>query len=535
MLPSTVLGAEKVHDTVLFENVIALEHVEGVYPLLDQQQVGYLLLDPSGQVRHASFLAARLFGRRLSAQRLRDLLRDDWKPLCEEVLAGRSAGERWREVAVDSRDGGSLHVAVRSTAVRFPGGATGVLLSINDMSDVVQIHERYKELLGRLQAANQELRRQIDVALREHEDDLAQFNEILQVAPSIFASFLGEGEEAVALVRSLLELPRLDSDHIDAALRAAHTVKGNARALGLNFIAGRAHAVEELVRAARTSGRFGDDREAAVLIDDLGRAVERALSLRRRLGGAGEPEAASAATPAAAALDLLASARASLEPGHPAHALLAEAETALAPLGRVALGQLFEYLRATATAVAVERGLDSPVVDVDGGDLDVPMAIHRALQQALPHLVRNAVWHGLEPGAARRAAGKAAAGRIGIAARETADELTIEIRDDGRGIDRTRLRERAAELGLVIAGDDTVDDLIFHPGLSTAGGLSLDAGRGYGTAAARAAIEGLSGRIEVRSAPTRGTTFTIVVPRPSTRSNPSLREEIRPAQDKPGR
>jgi chemotaxis protein histidine kinase CheA len=496
------------------ENAIALSHLEGVYPLLDLLQVGFLVIDPGGELRHTSFLGARLLGRRLTADRLRQLLADAWDPLCAEVLAGRSAGERWRELVVPRPGGGLLHLSVRSVAIAFAPDHHGVLLAISDVSDVVEIHGRYNALMVEMQASNQALHRQIAAVLREHEDDLAQFNEIERVAPAIFASFAVEASDAVAEVRTLLARPRLDSDHVDAGLRATHTLKGNARGLGFNFIAGRAHAVEDMLRAARIAGRFAHGDEAAVLIDDLDRAIARAVALRSRLGAnANEPGVARAAGVAAtAALDTLAAARELLAADHPARTLIEQAAATLRPLGQVQLAQLFEYLRSTAVAVAGERGLDAPEVVIDGGAVEVSIAVHRALQQALPHLVRNAVWHGLEPAAERRGRGKATAGRVAVAARSDGGELLIEVGDDGRGLDRNRLRDQAAALGVAIREAAALDELVFHPGLSTAGAVGMDAGRGYGAAAARAAVEQVGGKIRVRSVEGQGVTFTITVP-----------------------
>jgi signal transduction histidine kinase len=495
------------------ENAIALAHLEGVFPVLDQLHVGFVLIDPRGELRHTSYQGTRLLGRRLGTARLREVLGEAWSVLCDEVLAGRSAGERWRELAVPRPGDGVLHLSVRSTAIAFPDG-TGVLLAINDMTDVVEIHRRYNELMVEMQAANRALHRQIAAVLREHEDDLAQFNEIERIAPVIFASFVAEAAEALTVIRGLLDLARLDSDRVDGALRAVHTLKGNARGLGLNFIAGRAHAVEDMLRAARVAGTFASGDEAAVLIDDLDRAVARAAALRSRLGASSlDPGVARAAGIAAsAALGTLAEARATLPAGHPALALIESAAARLRPLGRAQLGPLFAYLGSIAGAVAGERGLEPPEIVLDGGTVEVPLAVHRALQQALPHLVRNAVWHGLEPAMQRRARGKSGAGRVSVVAQRQGDDLVIEVRDDGRGLDRRRLREQAAALGVPVTDPAALDELVFHPGLSTAGEVSLDAGRGYGTAAARAAIEQVGGRIRVRSTDGEGVLFTIVLP-----------------------
>jgi chemotaxis protein histidine kinase CheA len=150
---------------------------------------------------------------------------------------------------------------------------------------------------------------------------------------------------------------------------------------------------------------------------------------------------------------------------------------------------------------------------VRGGELAVPPAIHDALHAALPHLVRNAIVHGIEPGDQRTAQGKPAAGTITVDARlePGGEALVVEIRDDGRGIDRDRLARALGEAG-GDAGVLTLADLVFHPGLSSRGAVDRDAGRGMGALAARDALAAIGGTLAVETRPGIGTTFTARVP-----------------------
>jgi chemotaxis protein histidine kinase CheA len=299
-----------------------------------------------------------------------------------------------------------------------------------------------------------------------------------------------------------------------------HTLKGNARSLGLNFIGGRAHAVEELLVRARNRGGVpaSGDSALAELADDLGRALQRASALRRRLG-----EQAVESSPAARAESLRVLAEVArkmkealdhLEPGHPARAAVADAHSSFTSLTGLPLEHLFEYLRATAVRVAENEGREPPLIDVSGGGIAVPPAVYHALSQALPHLVRNAVCHGIEPPAERASRGKSMIGHISLVARQIGPDLQVWVRDDGRGLDRGALRRKAEMLGVLdeLVEEEELDALLFRPGLSTSDQTTLERGRGMGAEAARKAIEDIGGTIAVWSRPGGGVEFAITIP-----------------------
>jgi two-component system chemotaxis sensor kinase CheA len=157
-------------------------------------------------------------------------------------------------------------------------------------------------------------------------------------------------------------------------------------------------------------------------------------------------------------------------------------------------------------------------LEIVGGDTELDKVLIEQLDDPLLHLVRNAVDHGLEPAAARRAAGKPDEGVITLAAYHRGNQILVEVRDDGAGIDPTRLRAKAREKSLasedeLAAMDDTaVLDLIFRPGFSTATRITDVSGRGVGMDVVRDTIQKLSGSIELRSTPGQGTTFTLKLP-----------------------
>jgi two-component system, chemotaxis family, sensor kinase CheA len=490
---------------------IALGHLEGVYPMLDLLQVGFLLIDGDQQVRHASAVARRLLGRRIDGAALPGLLGEHHADLVLRILDGQTWTTRWRDVHTASLQGDPLELAIRSVRIDRDDGARAALLALYDVSVEVALHRRYKQLLERQEAVAEELRLRIAEVLREHEDDHTQFQELLEIAPAIFASFVAEADGAIRAVSRIAEAEQLDDAAAVLALRESHTLKGNARGLGLNFIAGRAHAVEELIATARKLVRLPDRAELAAAIADLRRAIERAVDLR---GGLGTGADATTSSGPAALDDVAATleeAAVALPADHALHPRLAAALATVDRMARIPLSQLLHYLRITARTAAAGIGRDEPTIDVRTGDLAVPARIHAALQTALPHLVRNAVVHGLEPPTDRVAAGKPAAGVIEVEASLDGGQLTVRVRDDGQGIDVARLAAAHAASGDA-ATPASLADLVFEPGLSTRDDADLDAGRGMGAVAARDAIVAAGGELVVETAVGRGTTFTATLP-----------------------
>ncbi|HYE94335.1 MAG TPA: chemotaxis protein CheA [Terriglobales bacterium] len=154
------------------------------------------------------------------------------------------------------------------------------------------------------------------------------------------------------------------------------------------------------------------------------------------------------------------------------------------------------------------------VLETAGEDTELDRTVIENISDPLSHLVRNAVDHGIELPAARRAAGKPDVGRLTLRASQQSGNIYIEVEDDGRGLDRARLRARARELGIA---DDAIRDedafsLIFRPGFSTADRVTQVSGRGVGLDVVRRNVESLGGAIAIHSETGRGTTFRIKLP-----------------------
>jgi two-component system chemotaxis sensor kinase CheA len=150
----------------------------------------------------------------------------------------------------------------------------------------------------------------------------------------------------------------------------------------------------------------------------------------------------------------------------------------------------------------------------EGGDTLLDKTILDRLGEPLVHLLSNAVVHGVESEAERRRLGKPAEATLTLRAATVADRAVVVVADDGRGLDTDRIRAKAEALGMDLHAATAADlhQLIFLQGLSTVDQVTELAGRGVGLDAAAAAIHGLGGSIEVRSAPGEGTAFVLSLP-----------------------
>jgi len=153
---------------------------------------------------------------------------------------------------------------------------------------------------------------------------------------------------------------------------------------------------------------------------------------------------------------------------------------------------------------------------LQGEMTEVDRTVIERLVDPLTHMIRNSVDHGIEPATDRLAAGKPPEGRITLSAAHRSGRVVIEVADDGRGIDRTRVREIAEARGLVPQGAvltaAEIDSLLFLPGFSSRDEVSALSGRGVGLDVVRREIQSLGGRVTIQSCPGKGTAFTIALP-----------------------
>ena len=189
-------------------------------------------------------------------------------------------------------------------------------------------------------------------------------------------------------------------------------------------------------------------------------------------------------------------------------------ETALG-LRMVPIGDTFARFHRVVRDVSRQLGKDI-TLDVRGGDTELDKAMVERLVEPLTHVVRNSLDHGVESKDERRAAGKPEQGHLRLSAAHESGNIVIELRDDGRGLDRPRILKKALEQGLVAAGqqltEEQIDELIFLPGFTSVDTVSDLSGRGVGMDVVKKTVEELRGTIELLSEPGRGLTVRLRLP-----------------------
>ncbi|OZA90484.1 MAG: chemotaxis protein CheA, partial [Erythrobacter sp. 34-65-8] len=151
-------------------------------------------------------------------------------------------------------------------------------------------------------------------------------------------------------------------------------------------------------------------------------------------------------------------------------------------------------------------------------DVELDREMIEMIRDPITHLIRNAIDHGIEKPADRRAAGKREIGMLSIASRQSGNTITIIITDDGAGLNVQKVGAKAVRSGIVTQDEldamsaAQITDLIFEPGLSTAEAVSAVSGRGVGMDVVRSNIEKVGGKVSVSSKPGEGTRFTLELP-----------------------
>jgi len=154
---------------------------------------------------------------------------------------------------------------------------------------------------------------------------------------------------------------------------------------------------------------------------------------------------------------------------------------------------------------------------IEGKEIELDRSLLDEIGDPVVHLLRNAIDHGIEAPAERKAAGKPAEGRLRLEALRDRSAIVIRVTDDGKGIDRDRVLKKAKDAGLVEGtradlSDDELIRLISRPGFSTAERITDISGRGVGIDAVQTRVRALGGLVEIRSVPKQGTTVTVRLP-----------------------
>lgn len=393
---------------------------------------------------------------------------------------------------------------------------------------------------------------------------------------ALLEAFTSETDEGLALVEEKLIALEQDPENADAVadmFRAMHTIKGNAAIFDFAEMSALAHASEDLLVEIRDGKKQVTAQVIRLLLDSvdglrrhLGMLVrtneeagETAETAGARLRGdraatpgsrdTGEgadqedapatevPTAARSFRVAAVKLDRLltltgeiaisrgrlgqllsdpAVSRKTLVDAHQdAERLHMDMQELVMQLRMTPVGPRFRQLARTVHDLAQSLGKEVDFL-ISGDDVEVDMTVVELLRDPLMHMIRNSVDHGIELPEARRAAGKSARGTIWLRSRHESGSIVIELEDDGAGLNRKRILDRARKRGLVrddeVLADADLFGLVFHAGFSTADEVTEVSGRGVGLDVVRRNIERIHGSLRVESQAGSGTKITIRLP-----------------------
>ena len=382
----------------------------------------------------------------------------------------------------------------------------------------------------------------------------------------LLQEFIAETRETLEAISGEIvawEAAPADSGRLDAIFRFVHTVKGSCGFLDLPRLARLSHAAEDVLAAVRDGKRTPDTALVnAVLgiVDRIGEIVE-AIDSGSPLDDSGEdlliaalapdaqPRAQAPTTPHSRAasrsvrlnVDLLDHMMSGMSEMVLARNELArrlrdcdvdpKVEAALERLSLTVadmrdtvtrtrmqkVDALFSALPRMVRDTSAELG-KSVDLAIEGADVELDREMIELMRDPLVHIIRNSIDHGIEGPAERRALGKPKNGRLVVSARQSGNQILIEVADDGKGIDVARIVAKAAEKGLhslpeLAAMTDAAKlDLIFAPGLSSRDAVTAISGRGVGMDVVRANIEQIGGRIVLTNDPGRGLRIVIHVP-----------------------
>jgi signal transduction histidine kinase len=368
--------------------------------------------------------------------------------------------------------------------VRVEGKITHVLVSVSDVSSRV-------ELARELQNSQKQAQAQVDTLLG-----------ILHIDPAHLASFLNDSNAAMKMINAVLREPAREEGafrkKLDTLFRQAHSVKGEAAALGLSSIESRAHSFEDDLKALREkSDLSGNDFLPLVIkLDDLLTHLQSVSELVTRLS---KFQLFRTEVPAA-----------------PTDAQVDESAQVTGPLETDSgLGSTLQQL---ADRVATEHGKEAQI-RCSGLEL-VPEEYRRIVKDIAIQGVRNALVHGIESAAVRVAAGKPPQGTVRLDFKNVGEGFKFSVEDDGQGLATERIKEVALQKGFLTADQaDNLDakkvlSLLFQPGFSTVETATRDAGRGVGMNLMADLMRQIGGRVGVATAPGRYTRVTVTLPVP---------------------
>jgi len=381
------------------------------------------------------------------------------------------------------------------------------------MDSTLSIGDRDVEIVLKQIASDQIMVSARDVTERERLRRAVQTESIEReiilkavTAKSHFMALVAEADKAITDLRSYA-VQNEEAISADELMREVHTFKSNAAFLRMESLANAAHQVETAVQDADL---MDDTESLGPIIEQFVEELEKVYAIiTKALGESWLKGREVYEVPRHILYELDSYIR---ERYYDDSKMLEMVEQ----IQQVSLRTLFEDMQEYAPILATARG-KRVAVDIEMNEIWVSEKTYQALSDMLHHTIRNMVDHGIELPGNRLKKDKSGVGQITLRARQEGTSITVEIADDGQGIDVDRVRQRAIQQGLIT--DNTTltaheaHKLIFQDGFSTSDSVTTTSGRGAGMAAVRSTLREIGGRVWLSSTHNVGTTFRFQVPK----------------------
>lgn len=346
----------------------------------------------------------------------------------------------------------------------------------------------------------------LQMAAEEQKRELEIIGQILSVDDEKFEEFLNSSYEFIGNCRSLIEQAKNKDPSLVATLfRNMHTVKGNARTYGFSYITDSVHNVEHSYDELRKDET--KEWQPELLLEELSQAEH---DIKRYEKVAEEKLMQRGGSDSGIVIDhshvrdlINEAINLNIEGcKNPVKNWVKEAFDVLAHTQAKPISGVLTSVISSVNSLADQLGKEKPVFNVNDGPYLIRKEIHNMLNNIFMHVLRNAVDHGIEDSATRRKAGKPEQGTISLDVSDKTNSLIIAIQDDGRGLALSQLYASALKKNLLSDGDPKPDDqtianLIFHSGFSTAQEVSDISGRGVGMDAVKQFLEESGGSIKI--------------------------------------
>ena len=365
------------------------------------------------------------------------------------------------------------------------------------------------------------LTRRVELEKAKSGRSMAIVQELLTNTTKEVIELFRKTDEMIAEIKTILDKNSWTKEDLGLIFRHLHTIKGNSRSYSLNFLSGITHKVESefctirdnaaTIQLAPALATFRD-QWLPLLLDQVQeyRDMMSKLYQSDKSSGSISSEVKSQII---AAREILSNESQSLS--KEAYSKITSIFTKI--LDDSSFSVLKKVLVNTIVATAADCGKNVEY-QVNGNEFILQDSILEPLKDSLVHIARNSIDHGIESGEARQATGKETTGHIEVNVKPTKNELRVEIKDDGGGINTEKLANKAILLGFMKAeeaanaSESDLIDLLFKPGFSTKDQVTETSGRGVGLDVVKVNVEKLGGKLEVQTSLGKGTTFVISLP-----------------------